>query len=129
MVCGSRRIRINMSKGLIWLCFVAGGLVVADPAAAKVVRCDVCAADVDFRREAELAGAGTHLVYNLHDNVLQQWYVPGVSGVEPPLIVVPVAQLGLNPSVVDKTAYDFVLNYNMPLAGLRVAAPVRRPVN
>lgn len=102
-----------MSKGLIWLCFVAGGLVVADPAAAKVIRCDVCTADVDFRREAELAGAGTHLVYNLHDNVLQQWYVPGGSRVEPALIVVPVAQLGLNPSVVDKTAYDFVLDYNM----------------
>lgn len=102
-----------MSKGLIWLCFVAGGLVVADPAAAKVIRCDVCTADVDFRREAELAGAGTHLVYNLHDNVLQQWYVPGGSGVETALIVVPVAQLGLNPSVVDKTAYDFVLDYNM----------------
>lgn len=148
-----------MSKGLIWLCLALGNLVLAQPAAAKVIRCDVCTADVDFRREAELAGAGTHLVYNLPDNVVQQWYVPtGSGGKYPPratsptrssagagegtlkqapppgaseelrrehalylnggstlkpIIVVPVVKLGLNPSVVDKTAYDFVLDYNM----------------
>jgi hypothetical protein len=64
-----------MSRALVWLCLVAGSAVPAQPAVAKVIRCDTCMTDPDFRREAEAAGEGTHLVYNLKDNILQQWYV------------------------------------------------------
>jgi len=64
-----------MSRALLWLCLAAGSAVPAQPAAAKAIRCDTCMTDPDFRREAEAAGEGTHLVYNLKDNILQQWYV------------------------------------------------------
>jgi len=149
-----------MSKGFMLSCLVATGLLLAHPVRAKVIRCDVCTQDLDFRREAELAGQGTHLVYNLNDNILQQWYVgPPAGGDKPsrvtsapratptgsgagtrkrapppgaseelrrahelyvkggssikPIVVVPVDRLGLNPSARDKTAYEFVLDYNL----------------
>lgn len=147
-----------MSKGMMLLCVIAGSVAAfAPPAAANAIRCDVCTTDADFRREAESAGAGTHLVYNLDANLLQQWYLgAGFDGGDParsarptasaaaggalkqtpplgaseeltrahalhakggrtlnPIIVVPVAKLGLNPHASGRTAYDFVLDRNL----------------
>lgn len=50
------------------------GLATGD-AGAAAIRCDTCRIDQDFRAEAVKMGAGTHLVYNLRANVIQQYYV------------------------------------------------------
>lgn len=120
---------------------------------AKPIRCDTCTTRGDFMREAEAAGSGTHIVFNVKDQLISQWIVPynpatgGGGGVVPlavtptreisvpagateelrrahelyvqgggtlrPIIVAPVEKLGVNPSVREKTAYDFVLDRNM----------------
>ncbi len=50
------------------------GLATGD-ARAAAIRCDTCRIDADFRAEAVKMGEGTHLVYNLRTNILQQYYV------------------------------------------------------
>ncbi|WP_256776895.1 MULTISPECIES: hypothetical protein [unclassified Stenotrophomonas] len=50
------------------------GLATGD-AGAAAIRCDTCRVDRDFRAEAVKMGAGTHLVYNLRANMIQQYYV------------------------------------------------------
>lgn len=49
--------------------------VAAQRAEAVPVRCDTCRVDADFRAEAIRMDPGTHLVYNLGANVIQQYRV------------------------------------------------------
>ncbi len=44
-------------------------------AEAVAIRCDTCRVDSDFRAEAVSRGPGTHIVYNVKDNLVQQWDV------------------------------------------------------
>lgn len=46
-------------------------------ASAVAVRCDTCRDDGHFRAEALRLGTGTHLVYNVHTNSIQQYYIQG----------------------------------------------------
>ncbi|MBT2767591.1 hypothetical protein J7J08_08060 [Stenotrophomonas sp. ISL-67] len=61
--------------------------VTAQRAEAVPVRCDTCRDDGDFRAEAIKLGPGTHLVYNVGANVIQQYYIKsstsGGGGQEP----------------------------------------------
>ncbi len=43
---------------------------------AAVKRCETCYSDYDFKNMARTMGPGQHLIFNLHDNILQQWRVP-----------------------------------------------------
>lgn len=52
----------------------------AQRAEAVPVRCDTCQIDGDFRAEAVRMGPGTHLVYNVSTNVIQQYYVGSSTG-------------------------------------------------
>lgn len=54
---------------------VVGFGVTSQRAEAVPVRCDTCQIDGDFRAEAVRMGPGTHLVYNVGANVIQQYYV------------------------------------------------------
>jgi hypothetical protein len=54
--------------------------VTAQRAEAVPLRCDTCQNDGDFRAEAVRMGPGTHLVYNVGANVIQQYYVGSSSG-------------------------------------------------
>jgi hypothetical protein len=134
-----------------------GFALMAGQAHATAVRCETCRIDGDFRAEAVRLGAGTHLVYNVGANAIQQYYVgyestgggdggtvpraakgagvmvkkqtPPAAAVEEvgranrvmvegggtlrPTFVVPIDVLGLNPSARNKTAYDYVQDYNL----------------
>jgi hypothetical protein len=54
--------------------------VTAQRAEAIPLRCDSCQNDGDFRAEAVRMGPGTHLVYNVGANVIQQYYVGSSTG-------------------------------------------------
>ncbi|MFC6842014.1 hypothetical protein [Xanthomonas theicola] len=43
---------------------------------AKVGRCDTCTQDWEFQQAAQVLGMGTHFIYNLDRNILQQWRLP-----------------------------------------------------
>lgn len=126
------------------------GALLGTSAVARPIRCDTCKIPGDFMREAEAAGAGAHIVFNVKDQLVSMWtvahdestdgaiartitstreipvplgiaeelrqahglYVQG-GGTLRPLFVVPVARLGVNPHIRDKTAYEFVLDRNM----------------
>ncbi|MGY4882076.1 hypothetical protein XAP3CFBP6996_021895 [Xanthomonas citri pv. fuscans CFBP 6996] len=60
----------------IWIAVLATGCAVVSVCAQAVaIRCDTCQVDSDFRAEAVSRGPGTHIVYNVKDNLVQQWYV------------------------------------------------------
>jgi len=59
--------------------FVGVGVLVADVNAAAV-RCETCRIDGDYRAEAVRLGPGTHLIFNVTDNQIQQYYVGTSSG-------------------------------------------------
>lgn len=60
----------------IWIAVLATGCaVVSTWAEAVAIRCDTCRVDSDFRAEAVGRGPGTHIVYNVKDNLVQQWSV------------------------------------------------------
>lgn len=60
----------------IWSAVLATGCAVVSAwAQAVAIRCDTCRVDSDFRAEAVRRGPGTHIVYNVKDNLVQQWYV------------------------------------------------------
>ncbi len=134
-------------KAILYSLALGIGLLAFGRVEARPVRCDTCRVQDDFMREAESAGPGTHLVFNLADNVLQQWIVPGNApgdgfaasrpreitpplrateelrrahaayvqggGTVTPIFEAPIASLGLNPFVSDKTAHEFVMDRNM----------------
>ncbi|MHC1666102.1 hypothetical protein ACODUI_13245 [Stenotrophomonas geniculata] len=78
---GSDRNRIfTKEKVVLKGCFagllaLVGFISFAPAVEAKAVRCDTCTRDLDFRNEAVRLGAGTHLVYNVSANLIQQYYI------------------------------------------------------
>lgn len=44
------------------------------------IRCDTCVNSEDFRAQAVARGAGTHIVYNVTNNSIQQYYVGSGTG-------------------------------------------------
>nr|WP_238408492.1 hypothetical protein [Xanthomonas citri] len=65
----------------IWIVILAAGFAaVSDRAEAVAIRCETCQVDGDFRAEAVRAGPGTHIVYSVSNNLVQQWYVGSGGG-------------------------------------------------
>ncbi|MGF6420018.1 hypothetical protein ABH900_003535 [Stenotrophomonas sp. AN71] len=54
---------------------LTGAALAAGDAGARVVRCETCLTDSDYRDVAVRLGPGTHLVYNVTANQIQQYYV------------------------------------------------------
>lgn len=57
-----------------WGLMVTGALL-GTPAMAEPIRCDACRTPDDFRREAEAAGAGAHIVFNVKEQLVSRWAV------------------------------------------------------
>lgn len=103
----SRRFRLQVKSVLRILCLglvAAIGLgVTAQRAEAVPLRCDTCQNDGDFRAEAVRMGPGTHLVYNVGANVIQQYYVGSSSSGSGGGGEVPQAARAANPFVLKQT--------------------------
>lgn len=70
-----------MLKGiLIGALSIAGFGLFASDAKAVAIRCDTCMDSGDFRAQAVARGAGTHIVYNITNNTIQQYYVGSGTG-------------------------------------------------
>jgi len=70
-----------MSKHLMLRFFSLLALVAgAYDAHATAVRCDTCTRDIDYRNEAIRQGAGTHLIFNVAANRIQQYYIGSNGG-------------------------------------------------
>ncbi|WP_295945471.1 hypothetical protein [uncultured Xanthomonas sp.] len=65
---------------LIGVVAVGAGTFYGPSAEAAAIRCESCQDDGDFRAEAVNRGTGTHIVYNVSGNKIQQWYVGSGGG-------------------------------------------------
>lgn len=65
---------------------IAGCVGVSPVAQAVPVRCDSCMDAGDFRNQAIAQGAGTHVVYNITNNTLQQYYIGRSAGGGGPIV-------------------------------------------
>lgn len=65
-----------MIKAIIFgaLSIAGAGLSVSD-ASAAAIRCDTCMNSTQFRAQAVARGPGTHIVYNITNNTIEQYYV------------------------------------------------------
>lgn len=77
----------------VWMALFAAGIAFGScNAEAAAIRCETCQVDGDFRAEAVRAGTGTHIVYSVAYDTVQQWYVgSGGGGGTVPTAVRPAA--------------------------------------